>query len=84
MEGAQWDSTSNSLAESKLKDLNPVLPIVYVKAIPIDKAEFKGVYACPMYKTKQRGPTYVWTLNLKSKDIPSKWILGGVALLLQV
>ena len=30
------------------------------------------------------GPTYIWTFNLKSKERPSKWVLAGVALLLQI
>lgn len=31
-----------------------------------------------------RGPTYVWTSNLKTKDKPTRWTLAGVALLLGV
>lgn len=27
--------------------------------------------------------TYIWTFNLKTKDKPAKWVLAGVALLLQ-
>ena len=42
------------------------------------------VYECPVYKTKSRGPTFVWTFRLKTKADPSKWVLAGVALLLQV
>ena len=30
------------------------------------------------------GPTYIWTFNLKTKERPSKWVLAGVALLLQI
>lgn len=30
------------------------------------------------------GSTYIWTFNLRSKDKPSKWVLAGVALLLQI
>lgn len=32
---------------------------------------------------RTRGPTYVWTFNLKSREKPSKWILSGVAIILQ-
>ncbi|GAB1597647.1 dynein beta chain, ciliary isoform X1, partial [Argonauta hians] len=84
MEGARWDSQAGMIGESLLKELTPMLPIVFLKAIPVDKQDGKNVYNCPVYKTKQRGPTYVWTFNLKSKECPSKWVLGGVALLLQV
>ncbi|GAB1599188.1 dynein beta chain, ciliary [Argonauta hians] len=84
MEGARWDMQSGMIAESRLKDLTPVMPVIFIKAIPVDRQDFKTVYQCPVYKTKQRGPTFVWTFNLKSKEKSSKWILGGVALLLQV
>ena len=83
MEGARWDSGNGSIAESKLKELTPSMPVMYVKAIPLDRMETKNIYACPVYKTRDRGPTFVWTFNLKSKEKSSKWVLGGVALLLQ-
>lgn len=84
MEGARWDMQSGMITESRLKDLTPVMPVIFIKAIPVDRQETKNIYECPVYKTKQRGPTFVWTFNLKSKEKASKWILGGVSLLLQV
>ena len=30
------------------------------------------------------GPTYIWTFNLKTKEKTAKWVLAGVALLLQI
>jgi len=83
MEGARWDAQAGTVAESKLKELTPQMPVVLIKAIPSDRRETKNVYQCPVYKTKDRGPTYVWDFYLKTKDKPSKWILGGVAVLLQ-
>jgi len=56
----------------------------WLKAIPVDRQDTRNIYECPVYKTKQRGPTFVWTFNLKTKEKPAKWTLGGVALLLQV
>ena len=84
MEGARWDSQTGQIGESKLKELTPLLPVMFIKAIPIDRKETKNIYECPVYKTKSRGPTFVWTFNLKTKEKPSKWVLGGVCLLLQV
>ncbi|KAI8812367.1 dynein heavy chain and region D6 of dynein motor-domain-containing protein [Cladochytrium replicatum] len=81
MEGARWDINTGMIQESLLKELTPPMPVIYVKAIPIDKKETKGVYECPVYRTRQRGPTYIWTFNLKTKERPQKWILGGVCLL---
>ncbi|KAF5280421.1 hypothetical protein FQR65_LT03230 [Abscondita terminalis] len=84
MEGARWDIQSGSIADSKLKDLFPVLPVVYIKAITQDKQDLKGLYDCPVYKTRLRGPTYVWTFNIKSKERSTKWTMAGVAILLQI
>ncbi|VDL18993.1 unnamed protein product [Hymenolepis diminuta] len=84
MEGARWDVQAGVLAEAKPKELVAPLPIVFIKAVPVDKADTRGTYACPVYKTKSRGPTYVWTFNVKTKAKPAKWVLGGVAIILQV
>ncbi|KAJ8413761.1 hypothetical protein AAFF_G00082680 [Aldrovandia affinis] len=84
MEGACWDMQAGIMADSRLKELTPSVPVIFIKAIPVDKQETRNVYQCPVYKTRQRGPTYVWTFNLKTKENPSKWSLAGVALLLQI
>ncbi|XP_046391607.1 dynein beta chain, ciliary-like [Ischnura elegans] len=84
MEGARWDIQVGSIMDSRLKDLFPVMPVVYLRAITQDKQDIKNVYECPVYKTRIRGPTYVWTFNLKTKVKASKWTLAGVAILLQI
>ncbi|GLG99541.1 Dynein heavy chain, cytoplasmic [Gryllus bimaculatus] len=84
MEGAQWDVKSGGIVDAKLKDLFPGMPVIYVKAITQDKQDLRNLYECPVYKTRIRGHTYVWTFNLKSKQKAAKWTLAGVALLLQV
>ncbi|OAJ37788.1 hypothetical protein BDEG_21780 [Batrachochytrium dendrobatidis JEL423] len=81
MEGARWDMGTGMIQESLLKELTPSMPVIYIKAIPVDKKETKGVYECPVYRTRQRGPTFVWTFNLKTKERQQKWILAGVCLL---
>ncbi|XP_068439704.1 dynein axonemal heavy chain 9 isoform X3 [Clinocottus analis] len=84
MEGARWDTQTGMMVEARLKELTPAVPVLFIRAIPVDKQDSRHVYQCPVYKTRQRGPTYVWTFNLKTKEHPSKWTLAGVALLLQV
>ncbi|XP_045680245.1 dynein axonemal heavy chain 9 isoform X1 [Phyllostomus hastatus] len=84
MEGARWDAQAGVITEAKLKDLTPPMPVMFIKALPAEKQDCRSVYPCPMYKTCQRGPTYVWTFKLKTKENPSKWVLAGVALLLQI
>ncbi|XP_077184230.1 dynein axonemal heavy chain 17 isoform X3 [Paroedura picta] len=84
MEGARWDIQTGVITDARLKELTPATPVIFIKAIPVDRMDTKNMYECPVYKTRTRGPTYVWTFNLKTKEKPAKWILAGVALLLQV
>ncbi|XP_067457869.1 dynein axonemal heavy chain 11 isoform X1 [Thunnus thynnus] len=84
MEGARWDTQSGVISEAVLRDLTPAMPVLYVRAVPAEEQELKNTYECPVYRTKQRGPTYVWTLHLRNKQPPAKWIVAGVALLLSV
>ncbi|KAG2465097.1 DYH11 protein, partial [Polypterus senegalus] len=84
MEGARWDIQNGVITEARLKDLTPAMPVIFVRAIPLDRQELKNMYECPVYSTKSRGANYIWTFNLKTKEKPAKWILAGVALLLSV
>merc|ERR1719270_1997030 len=84
MEGARWDTGQGTIAESRLKELYPSMPVIFIKAITQDKQELRNLYECPVYTTRERGPTHIWTFNLKSKERPAKWVLAGVALLLQI
>ncbi|NXL49102.1 DYH17 protein, partial [Podilymbus podiceps] len=83
MEGARWDIPSGVIADARLKELTPMMPVIFIRAIPVDRMDTKNIYECPVYKTRMRGPTYVWTFNLKTKEKAAKWILAAVALLLQ-
>ncbi|KAJ8288109.1 hypothetical protein COCON_G00007680 [Conger conger] len=84
MEGARWDTQAGLITDALLKELMPPMPVLYLRAVPSDRQELNSTYACPVYKTKVRGPTYVWTFPLKTRDPPAKWVLAGVALLLSV
>ncbi|KAL7723821.1 hypothetical protein ACLKA6_002146 [Drosophila palustris] len=83
MEGARWDMKMSTITDALNKELFPAMPVIYIKAVTQDKQETKNIYECPVYKIRLRGPTYVWTFNLKSKERDSKWTLAGVCLLLQ-
>ena len=86
LEGARWDNAAGFMEESKPKEMFYLMPIIYAKAslMPADSKEEKGFYYCPAYKTEDRGNTFVFTAQLKTKHNPRKWILGGVALLMDV
>ncbi|TTH38815.1 Dynein beta chain, ciliary [Bagarius yarrelli] len=84
MEGARWDIQNGTIAEARVKELTPSMPVIAVRAVPNDRQETRNIYECPVYKTKLRANTFVWTFNLKSRERPAKWVLAGVALLLSV
>ncbi|MCJ8728742.1 hypothetical protein PDJAM_G00007970 [Pangasius djambal] len=84
MEGARWDMSAGVLSEAVLKDLTPAMPVLYIRAVPADKLELNNTYECPVYRTKLRGPTFIWSFHLKTRHPPAKWVLAGVALLLSV
>ncbi|XP_037911922.1 dynein beta chain, ciliary-like [Hermetia illucens] len=83
MEGARWDIKLGTIADARLKELFPAMPVIYIKAVTQDKQDTKNIYECPVYKIRMRGPTFVWTFNLKTKEKAAKWTLAGVCLLLQ-
>jgi len=88
LEGARWDSKMNSLNEAYLKELYPALPVMYLRAIWNEKApkSNQAFYECPVYVTKERGPTFVNYFNLKINNnigTASHWIKRGVAILLE-
>ena len=84
MEGARWDGAVGSVNNSLPKEMFFEMPVMLCKAIPVDKAEFKDDFLCPVYKTQTRGHTYVWKANLRTKKPAADWIMGGVALLMDV
>lgn len=81
------------IVESKLKELLPMMPLIYVKSVktqPEWEATSVGIvhhnpkiYDCPVYITTFRGPTYVTLATLETANPVSKWVLAGVALVFQ-
>jgi dynein heavy chain len=84
MEGARWDDKSGSMEESRPKELYAKMPVVLIRAAQYTGVEQKDTYICPCYKTQDRGPGFVFNAGLKTKAPSSKWILGGVGLLMDV
>ena len=108
IEGARWPTVeelagetsvvgtttvAGHLVDSKLKDLMPQLPLVYLRAVEV-KSEWEAtevgylrhdpnIFECPVYTTTFRGPTYVLLATLKTIDPKHKWVHRGVAIVLQ-
>ena len=83
LEGASWNVQIGALEASKPREMFCSLPVINIRPAIVDKFE-ANLFQCPVYKTQQRGPTYVFSMQLKTKADPSKWVLGGVVSVLDV
>jgi dynein heavy chain len=107
IEGARWPTGEEAgdvemvtgtpcagyLVDSRLKELLPPMPVMYVKAVAVQKTwepsavgylrRVADIFECPIYLTSFRGATYVFLATLKTVDPNSKWVLTGTAILMQ-
>jgi len=83
LEGAGWDIKQKVMDEALPRQLFCPMPVIHARAILASQMEKQGIYMCPVYKTLQRGPTFVFTATLKTKYPPEKWILAGVIMVLE-
>nr|XP_033786541.1 dynein heavy chain 5, axonemal-like [Geotrypetes seraphini] len=87
LDGAGWDRKNCKLMESSPKVLFTNLPVVHVYAInttapPDPKKQQGNLYSCPVYKKPRRTDlTYIFSLYLRTIQVPDHWTLRGVALL---
>merc|ERR1719453_2170994 len=84
LEGAAWNTSAGAMVECNPRQMFVELPVTTCRAIMRDKTEKTGVYMCPVYKTQTRGPTFVFFASLRTKMPPSKWILAGAAIVLEI
>ena len=81
------------LLESRLKELMPPVPVVYVRAVLVQPSwepsavgylrHVDDVYEAPVFITTARGATYVFLATLKTVVPKNKWTLTGTALMMQ-
>ena len=83
LEGGSWNMVHGVLENSKPREMFVALPVIHIKASVVDKID-NNVYLCPVYKTQRRGPTYVFSLQLKSKFDSGKWTLAGVVSIMDI
>ena len=84
LQGARWDVKGGVVEKSKPREMYCVMPIVNCRAVGLERQDEKGVYKCPVYKTEQRGPTFVFRAMLKSKSPPARWLFAAVAIVLDL
>lgn len=84
IEGARWDVNGNSMEESKPKEMFFKMPVINCKAGLASDKEEKNIYICPTYCTPKRRPDFVFAAQLRTKYPAAKWVLGGVAMILDI
>jgi dynein heavy chain len=83
LEGGSFNMNQGLLDSARPREMFCALPVINIRPVVSDKLE-AGFFACPVYKTQQRGPTYVFSLQLRSKYEPGKWVLAGVVAIMEV
>jgi dynein heavy chain len=84
LEGARWDADKQTVDKSRPKELYVPMPVMCVRGISLDRADMKGIYQAPLYITNMRGPTFVTRCQLKTKSPSARWVLAGVALIMDM
>ncbi len=83
LEGARWNVNNSLLETSQPREMYSPLPAINCRPVMSDKVE-SGSYECPVYMTQIRGPTFVFKAALRTKAPPAKWILAGVAAIMDI
>lgn len=84
LEGARWDANANCLEDSRPKDMFTRLPVINCKAGLQQEKEDKNMYMCPTYCVPTRRPHFVFVAQLRTKQPAAKWVLAGVAIILDI
>eukprot|EP00927_Polykrikos_kofoidii_P041032 TRINITY_DN34968_c0_g2_i1.p1 TRINITY_DN34968_c0_g2~~TRINITY_DN34968_c0_g2_i1.p1 ORF type:complete len:3218 (+),score=730.51 TRINITY_DN34968_c0_g2_i1:1253-9655(+) len=84
LEGARWDTMAGTLEDSKPKEMFTEMPVVHCKAGPMQDKQDKNLYICPTYSVPIRRPWFVFPAQLRTKQYPDKWVLAGVAMILDI
>merc|ERR1712216_1015924 len=89
LEGATFDHHAGVLSPPSSVQfstaLRPALSLVHVRAVlkgPYATNE-KNTYHCPVYRTADRGDSFVFTATVKiaTDADPAQWVLSGAAML---
>merc|ERR1712146_131141 len=92
MDGAQWDATRRSVAESKPGEMFSSVPVIHFRPEQ-DYKPNPAEYSAPVYKTSVRAGTlsttgmstnFVIAVDMPTDAAPAKWVLMGCALLCQL
>eukprot|EP00753_Platysulcus_tardus_P011842 PLAT3317.22.p1 GENE.PLAT3317.22~~PLAT3317.22.p1 ORF type:complete len:2183 (+),score=1467.98 PLAT3317.22:1402-7950(+) len=80
LEGASWDVASQCVVASRPREMTSPMPVINCRAMLAKSLYRSSVYQCPVYRTQQRGPTFIFEAQLSSRADPARWIMAGVVL----
>ena len=84
LEGASFDVAGGQLAPCKPNEMCFAMPVLQCRAVQASSASGSNTFYCPVYKTQQRGDTFVWSANLRSKHPAAKWVLAGTCMVMEI
>ena len=85
LEGAAWDRKQSRLIDAPPKAVHVPLPVIHISAIGMSGGRNLRNFLCPVYRTPQRTDlTFIFNIDLRTDDAPSKWILRGTAALANI
>ncbi|OQS01914.1 dynein heavy chain [Thraustotheca clavata] len=84
LEGARWDISSGVIDTSLPKEMCCPMPIINCRAVISNSVVSSNIFECPVYRTQQRGSTYIFTAQLRSKAPAAKWVLAGAILVMEI
>lgn len=84
LEGARYDVVGSWLEECAPREMYFEMPVINLHAIVIGKDNTTNMAPVPVYRTRQRGRTYVFTARLRSQISVARWVMAGVAIVLEI
>jgi len=88
LEGAAWDLKNSSLKPQEPKQIVCELPVLELVPIEAAKLKLANTIRTPVYVTQDRrsamGTGLCFEADLATKEHPSKWVLPGVSLSLNI
>jgi dynein heavy chain len=89
LEGARWDMQSNQIEESRPKEMFSPMPVMIARADAkgpgsASEKHCRDKYICPVYAITTRRPYYIFPAQMRTKEPYQKWILAGVAIILDI
>ena len=82
LDGGRWDVAAGALSNPRPGEALCTLPVLHFKAVRPSQFRPVSTFSCAVYPTRARGEEPLLHLLLRTKAKPEKWVLSGVAVVL--